>query len=66
MGEVVNLRIARKRAARAADERAAEANRARHGISGAEKKRRANEDARAAAHLDGHRLSPETDGQTKR
>jgi hypothetical protein len=59
MGEIVNLRTARKRAAKAADAKMAEANRARHGMSGAEKRRIAAEEARAQALLDGHRLSPD-------
>lgn len=54
-GEVVNLRLARKKKKRAEAEAAAEANRISHGLSKAEKKRlKAHADA-AARHLDGHR-----------
>lgn len=55
MGDVVNLRQARKRRAREAARAAGDAAAARHGRSAAE--RHADEDAKAKAdaHLDGHR-----------
>ncbi|MCK5934453.1 MAG: DUF4169 family protein [Fulvimarina manganoxydans] len=56
MAEIVNLRQARKRRDRQIREAEADANRARHGQSKPEKTRRANEQATAEAHLDGHRL----------
>ena len=58
MGEVVNLRQARKAKARAGREADAAANRAAHGRTGAE---RDLTDARAeqeARRIDGHRLGP--------
>ncbi len=51
----VNLRQARKRAARAAEKRTAEANALRHGLSKAAKAQAKAEGDRARAHLDGHR-----------
>ena len=56
MGDVVNLRMARKRRARAEKAADAEASRARHGRTGAEKKRDRMRDEALARHLDGHRL----------
>ena len=62
MGDVVNLRMARKRQARADKAADAAANRARHGRSGAEKQRDRLQDEALTRHLDGHRLKPaETD-----
>jgi len=56
MGQVVNLRTARKRALRQkADERAAE-NRLKHGQSKAELRLEATRSAKAGRDLDGHRL----------
>ena len=55
MGEVVNLRVARKRKARADQAKAAEESRIRHGRTKAEKTQHAAEASRAAAVLDGHR-----------
>ncbi|WP_279479330.1 DUF4169 family protein [Aureimonas sp. SK2] len=55
MGEVVNLRLARKRAARAADEDAAARNRARHGLSKSEREAARREAAETDRHLDGAR-----------
>ncbi|MEO0682326.1 MAG: DUF4169 family protein [Pseudomonadota bacterium] len=56
MAEVVNLRHARKRRARAADRAKADANAARHGRSKAERDADAAEAGREARRLDGHRL----------
>jgi len=59
MGEVVNLRQARKRRDREERASEAEANRVKHGLSKAEKNlssARRDQDARK---LDGHRLEPE-------
>jgi hypothetical protein len=53
MAEVINLRLVRKSKARSAKESAAEANRALHGETGAARKAREAEAARAATHLDG-------------
>lgn len=58
MGEIVNLRQARKRRDREAREIEADANRIKHGLSKAEKalsSARRDHDARK---LDGHRLEP--------
>jgi hypothetical protein len=55
MGEVVNLRSARKQAARKAARAAADANAARHGLTKAERNRQATEANEAARKLDGHR-----------
>lgn len=55
MGDIVNLRTARKRKARADDERRAEENRARHGVTGAERRRRQAEAEKLVRHLDQHR-----------
>jgi len=58
MAEIVNLRIARKRAARnKADNRAAEKRRA-HGIPKSERERTAAERAKAGKTLDQHRIEP--------
>lgn len=51
MGDVVNLKRARKNTARAADEMKAEANRLRFGRSGAERRIE-----KARAELEAHRL----------
>lgn len=59
MGEVVNLRMARKRKARDEREKQAAGNRASHGVAKAEKSRAAAEKHRADAALDGHRLDPD-------
>ena len=56
MGEIVNLRMARKRKARAEDAKAAEQNRVLHGRSRAEKQADARTKAREATLLDGHRI----------
>lgn len=56
MGEVVNLRLARKAKKRAGKERKAEANRTKFGRSKAEKQADQLEKARAERMLDGARL----------
>ena len=56
MSNVVNLRMARKRKARAEKEQAAGENRALHGRSKAEKERDRLEVERAAGFVEGHRL----------
>ena len=61
MGEIVNLRTARKRKSREDVARTAEHNRIRHGRSKAEKQRGRDEARRLGAHLDGHKLTPSTD-----
>ncbi len=64
MGEVVNLRLARKRKARAEHDAAAAANRALHGRSKGEKTAAKATREREKALLDGHRLGkPDGDGQ---
>ena len=56
MSDVVNLRIARKRKARADKERLAAESRALHGRPKADKQRERLEAAKASAFVDGHRL----------
>lgn len=56
MGEVVNLRTARKARARADATADAAANRARHGRTAAEKKRDRTEAERLARAVDGAKL----------
>ena len=55
MAELINLRQARKRRARAEKDAAAEANRRRHGRSGAETRATEAERLRDRARLDGHK-----------
>lgn len=55
-GEIVNLRLARKRKARAQAEADAAANRAAHGRAKTEQKATAAREALEARRLDGHRL----------
>jgi len=55
VGEVVNLRLARKRKARAEKEQVAERNRAVHSRTKAERERDEVEAGRAGRFLDGHR-----------
>jgi hypothetical protein len=59
MGEIINLRTARKRRERVARERDAEENRARHGRTAAEKIRERKDAEAAARHIDAHRLERE-------
>ena len=64
MGEIVNLRRARKAIDRRRDEEAAQANRIRHGLSKAERSLADKTNAQAERKLEGHRLdrgSPEGD-----
>lgn len=58
MAEIVNLRSVRKQKARSENERAAEANRALHGRTKAEKQAEASSRAREAAAHDGHKREP--------
>jgi hypothetical protein len=58
MGEVVNLRQARKRRDRDARESEAEAKRLKHGLSKAEKGVSAARRDQDARKLEGHRLEP--------
>ncbi len=61
MGEVVNLRMARKRKARAEREQAAQRNRETHGLSRAERTIAEALKQRSARELDGHRREPAPD-----
>lgn len=64
MGEVVNLRLARKRKARAEHDVEAAANRALHGRSKSQKAAETAARKRSEALLDGHSLQkPDPDGQ---
>jgi hypothetical protein len=56
MAEIVNLRMARKRNARAEKERTASENRAVHGLSKAERQGLKADGDRAKLSLDRHRL----------
>jgi hypothetical protein len=58
MAEVVNLRIARKRAARRAAERGAAAQRLAHGAAKSERSKTAAERDKASQTLDQHRIEP--------
>jgi len=58
VSEIVNLRTARKRAARAAERQAARENAARHGTTKAERLRVAAEAGKARRDLDGHKREP--------
>jgi hypothetical protein len=55
MAEIVNLRLARRRAERAEREKRASENRARHGRTKTEKQIDARTERNARAALDGHR-----------
>lgn len=59
VGDTVNLRQFRKRRKREADDAAAQANRKKFGIPGKLRKSAAQENALAAAKLDGHKRSSE-------
>jgi hypothetical protein len=61
MGEIVNLRQARKRRKRDDDAATAEANRRKHGRTLAERKVQQAEETARDAHLDAHRLTSEAD-----
>ncbi len=63
MGEVINLRQARKQRDRAERARVADGNRAAFGRSKAEKDAESARRARADSQLDGHRLSTDEDGK---
>ena len=56
MGQIVNFRRARKQAERQLAERAASANRLRHGRSQAERELETKRDAKARRDLDRHRI----------
>ena len=56
MGDLVNLRKARKKAVRQRDQQQAAANRLAHGRSKAERRREETEDEKARRHLDRHRI----------
>ena len=58
MGEVVNLRTAKKQAARKAARAQADANAARHGQSKTDRLRQKAEAEKATRHLDAHRRTP--------
>jgi hypothetical protein len=59
MGEVINLRVVRKRVKRAQNDARADAHRAEFGVPKAERKLRNAETKRASRTLDQHRLSTE-------
>jgi hypothetical protein len=62
MGDVVNLRRARKQAKRQLDEQRAAANRLLHGRSKAERTRQARLDEKARQDLDGRHIQTGDDG----
>jgi len=59
LSKPVNLRAARKRAARDASAQRGDQNAARHGLSKAEREMERARRERAAALLDGHRREPQ-------
>jgi hypothetical protein len=59
MAELINLRLARKRAQRLKDEQRAENNRLVHGEPKASREQRRLEDERTERHVDAHRLERE-------
>ena len=61
LGDIINLREARKARARRERERNGTENRGRHGQTKAERQRAALEDERARSRLDGHRRSDRPD-----
>ena len=56
MGDVVNLRKARKAAAREREQKLAAANRVKHGRSRSERELAASRETKAHRHLDQHRV----------
>ncbi len=66
MGEIVNLRQARKRRDRDARDKTADANRVKHGLSKAEKVLGATRRELEAKKLEGHRLEPDGDAEHER
>jgi hypothetical protein len=63
MGEIVNLRRARKARDKRAKEQAAQANRAAHGRSKAERELNAAQARLQNTKLDGHRRDRDSDAQ---
>lgn len=61
MAKVINLKQARKEKARNEKDKKAEANRAFHGMTKAEKLKAREEKRKLSNHLDGHKL-PDSDG----
>ena len=61
MGEVINLRQARKARARAGKEAQAQENRARFGRTGVEKQRDTDTAERDDRRHEGHRIGPHTE-----
>ena len=59
MGEVVNLRTAKKQAARKADRSMADANAAKHGRTKAERELEKARAEKSARELDGHKRETE-------
>ncbi|MBM3564009.1 MAG: DUF4169 family protein [Alphaproteobacteria bacterium] len=63
MGDIVNLRRARKQRARRAKDEAAQVNRAAHGRSKAERELTAAQTRLEAVKLDGHRRARDAEDQ---
>jgi Domain of unknown function (DUF4169) len=63
MGEIVNLRRARKQKARLRDEAAAAANRAAFGVPKADKRKARSERDLVERRLDDHRLAESADDE---
>lgn len=59
MSKLVNLRLARKQAARDAKRRTGDANAAHHGRSRSERQAQQAQADKARAHLDGHKRGPD-------
>lgn len=62
MSQIVNLRLARKQAARDAKRQAGHEAAARHAVSKAQKSLDNARAEKARAHLDQHQRDPKTDG----
>jgi ribosomal protein S2 len=60
MGDLINFNRARKERAKMAAAQKAADNRAKFGMTKAEKKKLAEEKAKLERHVEGHRLSPDT------
>jgi hypothetical protein len=63
--EIVNLRMARKRAGRVEKERQADANRALHSVSAIQRKAARAREELEQRRVDGHRLADPKSGETQ-
>jgi hypothetical protein len=63
MGEVINLRLARKAKTRSEGEKHAEQNRLKFGRTKSERMMQERSAEKDARHLDGHKLDPDKSGE---